>query len=198
MFVDAGATIVCSKDCIAESLRKNPKAWEQAAADYKGEKLEHPQIGFADKLVFDDGAHRVELIKVGPGHTAGDAVAWLPKERILFTGDLCVNQRPGTMWRDPDADPDGWLRALDALSLYDPVRVVPGHGAIGGKDALAGQRAYLDAMITAYAAVSLAAKPPTSSQAHSTSPATRPGAPMRRATHRRFAPCTPSSSASSL
>lgn len=147
VFVDEGATIICSADCIAESLRKNPRAWE-SNADYKSEKLEHPQIGFRDKLVFDDGTHRVELIKVGPGHTMGDAVAWLPKERIMFTGDLCVNQRPGNNVADPDADPDGWLRALDALALYEPARVIPGHGGMGDKQALVGQRAYLDAMIT--------------------------------------------------
>ena len=146
VFVDAGATIVCSADCIAESTRKNAAAWAKYA-DSTGEKLEHPQIGFPDKLVFDDGTQRVELIKVGPGHTMGDAVAWLPKERILFTGDLCVNQRSGNNVADPDADPDGWVRALDALSTYEPVQVIPGHGSAGGKPALAGQRAYLAAMI---------------------------------------------------
>ena len=146
VFADAGATIVCSADCIAESMRKNAAAWAKYA-DSKGEKLEHPQIGFPDKLVFDDGTQRVELIKVGPGHTMGDAVAWLPKERILFTGDLCVNQRSGNNAADPDADPDGWVRALDSLAMYEPVQVIPGHGSAGGKPALEGQRAYLAAMI---------------------------------------------------
>lgn len=148
VFVDAGATIVCSADCMAESLRKNPPAWEKTAAtDYKNDKLEHPQIGFPDKLVFDDGTHRVELIKVGPGHTLGDSVAWLPKERILFTGDLCVNKRPGNNVADPDASPEGWVRALDGLMSWDVAQVIPGHGAIGDKQALAGQRAYLQAII---------------------------------------------------
>jgi glyoxylase-like metal-dependent hydrolase (beta-lactamase superfamily II) len=105
VFVDAGATIVCSADCMAESLKKNPAAWQQSAEKYKNDKLEHPQIGFPERMVFDDGQHRVELMKVGPGHTRGDAVAWLPKERILFTGDLCVNKRPGNNVADPDADP---------------------------------------------------------------------------------------------
>jgi len=149
VFVDAGATILCSADCLAESWRKNPAAWKRSAIDpdYKDQKLEHPQIGFPDKLVFDDGTHRVELIKVGPGHTMGDAVAWLPKERILFTGDLCVNQRPGNNVADVDADPENWVRALDKLATFEPAQVIPGHGAIGGKPALAGQRAYLAAMI---------------------------------------------------
>ena len=145
VFVDAGATIVCSAECIEESLRKNPEAWAKSAAEYNNEKLEHPQIGFKDKMVFDDGVRRVELIKAGPGHTLGDAVAWLPKERILFTGDLCVNLRPGNNVADPDADIDNWVRALDELYKLDARQVVPGHGGLGTKEALKGQRNYLAA-----------------------------------------------------
>ncbi len=147
VFVDAGATIVCSADCMEESLRKNPQAWQASSADYKNDRLEHPQIGFPERMVFDDGTHRVELIKVGPGHTLGDSVAWLPKERILFTGDLCVNKRPGNNVADPDASPEGWVRALDGLMKYDVAQLVPGHGFMGGKEAIVGQRAYLQALI---------------------------------------------------
>jgi cyclase len=147
VFADAGATIVCSADCLAESLRKNPAAWQASAADYRNDKLEHPQIAFPDRLVFDDGTHRVELIKVGPGHTLGDSIAWLPKERIMFTGDLCVNKRPGNNVADPDASPEGWVRALDGLMKYDVAQLIPGHGFPGGQEALAGQRKYLQTMI---------------------------------------------------
>ena len=42
-------------------------------------------------MIFDDGKHRVELRYFGVGHTHGDGFAWLPKERILFTGDAAVN-----------------------------------------------------------------------------------------------------------
>jgi glyoxylase-like metal-dependent hydrolase (beta-lactamase superfamily II) len=150
VFVDAGATILCSEECVAESKRKNVTAWPKAAAasaaDYQGARLEHPQVGFRDKLVFDDGQHRVELIRVGPGHTSGDAVAYLPKEKILFTGDLCVNFA-GNNVADPDANPDNWLRALDAMGPWDIVRLIPGHGAQGDASTIRGQRAYLAAMI---------------------------------------------------
>ncbi len=146
VFADAGATIICSADCAAESARKNPAAWAKYA-DAKGEKLEHAQIGFPDKLVFDDGTQRVELIKVGPGHTLGDSVAWLPKQRIMFTGDLCVNRRSGNNVADADANPEGWVRALDGLAKYEPSQVIPGHGLAGDKQALIGQRAYLAAII---------------------------------------------------
>ena len=42
-------------------------------------------------MIFDDGTHRVELRYFGVGHTHGDGFAWLPKEKILFTGDAAVN-----------------------------------------------------------------------------------------------------------
>lgn len=147
VFVDAGATIVCSADCLQESHRKNPAAWAKSAADYKNDRLEHPQIGFPEKMVFDDGEHRVELIKAGPGHTLGDAVAWLPKEKILFTGDLCVNKRPGNNLADVDADPEGWVRGLEKLKQLDVRTLVPGHGLPGDKSALGGQQAYIRAII---------------------------------------------------
>ena len=146
LFVDAGAVIVCSEDCVAESRAKNPAAWGNNA-ELKNYRLEHPQISFREQMAFDDGAHRVELRLMGPGHTRGDAVAYLPKEKILFTGDLCVN-RPGNNISDPDADPDGWIRALDKMLQLDVAILIPGHGVQGTKDAIQGQRAYLAGLIS--------------------------------------------------
>jgi cyclase len=150
VWVDSGATIVCSEECTAESKAKNPAQWtsNQATGEtsLKPYRLEHPQISFRDKMVFDDGTHRVELVRVGPGHTRGDAIAYLPRERILFTGDLCVN-KAGNNLADPDADPDNWLRVLDDLAQKDVAIVIPGHGAQGTVAAIRGNRAYLADMI---------------------------------------------------
>jgi len=150
VFVDAGATIICSEDCIAESRASNPASWEKSTGtgeqDIKKYRLEHPQISFRDRMVFDDGTRRVELVRVGPGHTRGDAVAYLPKERILFTGDLCVN-RPGNNVADQNADHDNWVRTLDGLAQKDVGIVIPGHGDQGTVETLRGQRAYLADMI---------------------------------------------------
>src|SRR5713226_7725091 len=150
VWVDAGATILCSRECVEESKAKNPAAWAKDTGtgelSLKSVRLEHPQIGFQDKLVFDDGEHRVELTRMGPGHTRGDSIAYLPKEKILFTGDLCVNFA-GNNIADPDADPDNWLRVLDDLSQKDVGILIPGHGGQGSSDTLRGQRAYLYDMI---------------------------------------------------
>jgi cyclase len=146
VWVDAGATILCSRECVAESKAKNTPAWEKNTGtgefSLKSVRLEHPQIGFQDRMVFDDGEHRVELVRMGPGHTLGDSIAYLPKEKILFTGDLCVNF-PGNNMADADADPDNWLRVLDDLSQKDVGILIPGHGGQGSSETLRGQRAYL-------------------------------------------------------
>src|SRR5260221_5548 len=144
IWVDAGATILCSRECVEESKAKNPAAWAANTGtgelSLKSVRLEHPQIGFQDKLVFDDGEHRVELTRMGPGHTRGDSIAYLPKENILFTGDLCVNFA-GNNIADRDADPDNWLRVLDALSQKDVGILIPGHGGQGSSGTPRGQRA---------------------------------------------------------
>ena len=150
VWVDAGATVLCSDECTEESRRKNPAAWanDKGSGEFslKPYRLEHPQQSFRGRMVIDDGEHRVELTRVGPGHTAGDAVAYLPKERILFTGDLCVNG-PSNNMADPDASPDGWLRALDNLTFWDVATLIPGHGEPGTTATIRGQRAYIAAII---------------------------------------------------
>src|SRR5579863_9712387 len=150
VWVDAGATILCSQECTDESKRKNPAAWanDKGTGDYslKPYRLEHPQQSFRDRMVFDDGEHRVELTRIGPGHTLGDAIAYLPKERILFAGDMCVNGTANNM-ADVDANPDNWLRALDNLATKDVAVLIPGHGEPGTTATIRLQRTYLAAII---------------------------------------------------
>ncbi len=151
VFTEQGAQIVCSMDCGAESVTKGQAGWDRNTAtgafSLKPYKLAHPTITFGDTMAFDDGEHRVELRLMGPGHSKGDAVAWLPKERILFTGDMCVNWNSGNNVADADADHDNWLRALDRMAALNPATVVVGHGTLGTASDLRVQHAYLADMV---------------------------------------------------
>lgn len=151
IFTDQGAQIVCSADCAIESKTKGQDGWDRDKAtgefSLKPYKLAHPTISFGNSMAFDDGEHRVELLLMGPGHSKGDAVAWLPKERVLFTGDLCVNWGLGNNVADADADPDHWLRALDRMAALVPSIVVVGHGTLGGVSDLRAQHSYMADMV---------------------------------------------------
>ena len=134
VYVEAGAAVVCSTPCDEELRTKGRKVAAPAVL---------PSITFPDRMVFDDGTHRVELTRLGPAHSKGDAVAYLPKERILVSGDLCVNWKWGNNVADADADYDNWIRALDNLAQWNIATLVPGHGSLGGVETLRAQRAYL-------------------------------------------------------
>jgi cyclase len=152
IFVDEGASVVSSRECAADLKVRGQAAWsnwrQTPERSLTGSRLEYAALTFADKMVFDDGVHRVELIRVGPAHTKGDAVAYLPKEKILATGDLCVNWTWGNNFGDPDADFEGWIRVLDELARWDVQIVAPGHGGLGTTETLRGQKEYLADMLT--------------------------------------------------
>src|SRR3954468_9528489 len=152
VFAEAGATIISSEMTAEDSRSRNTPSWEKDTAageqSLKLYPLVHPQLTFKDALTIDDGSRRLDLIRVGPGHTKGDGVAWLPAERIVFTGDLCTTRAQNNLG-DPGMSPDGWLQILDNLVAMNPAIVVPGHGRDGTADALRGQRAYLSAIFDA-------------------------------------------------
>ncbi len=83
---------------------------------------------------------KVELSFMGPAHTTNDVVAWLPEQRVLFAGDLVFNGGTPFVVMGSVA---GSLAALDRLVDLDIGVIVPGHGAVCGRSALADQVAYL-------------------------------------------------------
>jgi glyoxylase-like metal-dependent hydrolase (beta-lactamase superfamily II) len=95
----------------------------------------------------DLGGRKVELHTWGLAHTRGDQVAWLPAERILFTGDLAEERIfPIFPWFPPDdADLDAarWADILAEVAGWNPRIVVPGHGDIGGGEVLRNVRDYM-------------------------------------------------------
>jgi len=150
VFVDSGATVVSTTQAANEMKTVGQREWDQnyGGKDMQKYRREFPSMTFDNRLVFDDGKHRVELIKMGPAHTWGDGVAFLPKEKILATGDLFVNGNPwGNNVADPHADYDRWLNVLDTLASWDIKTVVPGHGDLGNIESLKRQRAYLADML---------------------------------------------------
>jgi len=163
VFADLAATIICTADCATEVNTKGAASWahwNNPNHSLEGAHLQAPGITFSDRLVFDDGTQRVELIQLGPSHSKGDGVAYLPKQKIVATGDLCVTWPFGNNVGDPDADYERWIHALEEIASWSPEIVVPGHGPVSDTQALSADRDYLADMMKQVSAGIKAGKTP--------------------------------------
>jgi cyclase len=147
-WVNVGAVPVANTGVIAEMKKYEtgyyggkPGRWEESRGrpDVAASKLKPPTLLFPKEMIFDDGKHRVELKYFGVAHTHGDGWAWLPKERILFSGDACVN---GPYNYVGDGNIGDWIRTLERVQELEPLRVCPGHGPMGDGSLLEDQRQF--------------------------------------------------------
>jgi len=147
------ATYVCNSAQAEEMVSKGPEYRDmfsgfgpglaQLLADVE---LITPDVTYSgDRAVLDLGGVEVWLLAVGPAHTRGDQVAFLPHERVLFAGDL-VEERFLPIFADTDAVASKWLAVLDELEALAPIVVVGGHGSVGGPELIASLRDYLVAV----------------------------------------------------
>lgn len=84
-----------------------------------------PTLTLTQTMTLHSGAREMRILFLGRGHTAGDVVVYLPKERMVATGDLMVN---GTSYMG-DAYFTEWIDTIEAVKKLDIGTVLPGHGA---------------------------------------------------------------------
>jgi glyoxylase-like metal-dependent hydrolase (beta-lactamase superfamily II) len=100
-------------------------------------RLVPPDVTFEKAMRVHSGKRVIDVLFVGVGDTPGDAVAWLPAERVLATGDMLVHPVPYA----GSTTPSQWAASLRALRALDPLHIVPGHGEVQNGTA------YLDLVI---------------------------------------------------
>lgn len=110
--------------------------------------LTWPTIVFSNEITIWLGRTEVRLLQLGRGHTKGDTVAWMPKEGVLFSGDLVEY---GATPYTGDAYLTEWPATLDRIAALNPRALVPGRGnalttPAEVADALAGTRAFVTKM----------------------------------------------------
>ena len=143
VFAGIGAEVVAAaaaRDAFEGWARQDFAAKILASPDdYRGLAYS-PPTHYVDGLwALDDGEQRLELMHFGPGHTSGDLVGWLPRQRILLPGDLSTNGQHNLA----NADLTGWIGVLELLRALEPLQVVPGHRHLAGPQLLDLSHRYL-------------------------------------------------------
>ena len=110
--------------------------------EFEFDGIEHtlPTRTFEGRLDLEVGGRTIELIEVGPAHTAGDIIAYVPDARTVFTGDILFINGTPIVWAGPLSN---WILACDLMLGMDIDTVVPGHGPVTDKSGIVGVRDYL-------------------------------------------------------
>jgi cyclase len=83
-----------------------------------------PSHTFSNRLDLDLGTRQVQILNFGRAITPGDALVFLPAEKLLISGDLVLKPFPYAL----SVYPTEWLRALEQIDALDAAIIVPGHG----------------------------------------------------------------------
>jgi cyclase len=118
----------------------------QRLAQQNGEiKVTPPNVHYSTKMVLNRGGREIDMIFLGRGHTGGDTVVFLPKERIVATGDL-MESRLAYMG---DAFFSEWITTLEELKKLDFAVDLPGHGTpFTNKSLITAYQAYLGDLVS--------------------------------------------------
>jgi 2-keto-4-pentenoate hydratase/2-oxohepta-3-ene-1,7-dioic acid hydratase in catechol pathway/glyoxylase-like metal-dependent hydrolase (beta-lactamase superfamily II) len=108
--------------------------------DFSGINVRNADQTFDRDLTIEVGGRRVDLLNLGPAHTAADSVVHVPDAGVLFAGDLLFIGCTPIVWAGPIAN---WVAACDAMIALDAPTVVPGHGPVTDPDGIRAVRGYL-------------------------------------------------------
>jgi len=114
-------TVLSEKD--RKDLQEQQRVSRDFMSEYRSLHPVLPTLAYGDKLTLYHGGREFRIIHF-VGNTEGDSALYLPKEKVLLTGDLLVYPVPYCA----DSHPAAWIESLKALSRLDAKVIVPGHG----------------------------------------------------------------------
>src|SRR5205085_11960106 len=147
VWTQMGAITLAYQGVADEMKRYEPTRWRDTAKSRKDvgelnlDAPEPPKQTFSKtSLVMKDSTRRVEFHFFGWAHTRGDGFVYLPKEKVLCTGDAAVN---GPYNYTADGNIGNWPHVMEAALKLKPEHVLPGHGGPGGPEILQGQHDFM-------------------------------------------------------
>lgn len=144
--------LIDNKDGQGNALTPEARQQMQAQLDSQKSYLEElkqvqitpPTKTYDKELMLTSGGRTIRLFHVGNAHTRGDTIIFLPKERVVITGDLLTNGIPVMR----NAYPSEWINTLDAIDKLEFDTAIPGHGDVqNGKAQLEKLISYMKDMV---------------------------------------------------
>ena len=156
-----GARIIGTNACVTEMLERPPEVlrermnnWKQLGEagafmhevmgsrfDFSGVVNTPPTDTFDGAMTLHVGSKEVQLLEVGPAHTHGDMLVYVPEDRTVFSGDIMFVKGHPVVWAGPISN---WIKACDQILAWDVETVVPGHGAITDKNGVRALKNYFE------------------------------------------------------
>ena len=141
-----GATIFARENLRARMLKPAPQANGQPGAPFPA--LAIPTVTYDSPVTFHVNGEDVRLIPVPLAHTDGDTMVYFPNANVIMTGDFYRSTGYPNIDRANGGTMNGMLAGFDAIvALAKPdTRIVPGHGAVVDKTAVAAHKAMMIAV----------------------------------------------------
>ena len=97
------------------------------------------RLTFSGELTLQVGGREVQLLEIGPMHTHGDLMVYVPDAKTLFASDALFIGSTPVIWAGPV---ENWLKALDKILDMEVLTIIPGHGPITDKEGVQQVKAY--------------------------------------------------------
>ena len=125
-----GATVIAHADAAHEIETKGHAILSRMQSRNRdkamGTVLSRPDQTMDSELLLELGSTKIKILDLGPAHSPGDIVVWLPEKRVVISGDIAFHERLLPVFEDTDTA--GWIDTWPAFESLQPDIVIPGHG----------------------------------------------------------------------
>lgn len=125
-----GATIIAHKDAAHVIRQDGDKLLEATRARLRDKTFKTevvmPDKVFEDKLDLKLGSWKFEVLHLGPAHSPGDIMVWMPEKKLVISGDMAFHERMLPLFDDTNSA--AWVATWDRFEALGAQTIIPGHG----------------------------------------------------------------------
>lgn len=125
-----GAIVIAHEDAAHEIEERGEGILERMQRRNRdkamGTQLALPDETFSDERIIELGGWRIEVLNLGPAHSPGDILVWLPEQELVIAGDMAFHERLLPVFEDTDTA--GWVETWSDFEALGAKIVIPGHG----------------------------------------------------------------------